>query len=67
MDLRWEPEAVHPWVAEEVPLAVEALAAEVDQWVAEVTAVEEVAEVGKTFEIISLYIIKDIIEITVFM
>ena len=67
MDHRWEPEAVHQWVAEEVPLAVEALAAEVDLWVAEVTAVEEVAEVGKTFEIISLYMIKDIIEITVFM
>ena len=46
---------------------MEALAAEVDQWVAEVTAVEEVAEVGKTFEIISLHMIKDIIEITVFM
>ena len=67
MDHRWEPEAVHQWVAEEVPLAVEALAAEVDLWVAEVTAEEEVAEVGKTFEIISLHMIKDIIEITVFM
>ena len=67
MDLRWEPEAVHQWVAEEVPLAVEALAAEVDLWVEEVAAEEEVAEVGKTFEIISLYMIKDIIEITVFM
>lgn len=67
MDHRWEPEAVHQWVAEEVPLAMEALAAEVDLWVAEVTAEEEVAEVGKTFEIISLYMIKDIIELTVFM
>ena len=67
MEHRWEPEAVHQWGAEEVLLAVEALAAEVDQWVAEVTAVEEVAEVGKTFEIISLYMIKYIIEITVFM
>lgn len=67
MDHRWEPEAVHQWVAEEVPLAVETLAAEVDLWVEEVTAVEEVVEVGKTFEIISLYMIKDIIEITVFM
>lgn len=48
-------------------MAVEALAAEVDQWVAEVTVEEEVAEAGKTFEIISIYVIKDIIEITVFM
>ena len=67
MDHRWEPEAVHQWVAEVVLLAGEALAAEVDQWVAEVTVEEEVAEAGKTFEIFSIYVIKDIIEITVFM
>lgn len=67
MDRRWEPEAVHQWVAEVVLLAVEALAAEVDLWVVEVMVEEEVAEAGKTFEIISIYVIKDIIEITVFM
>ena len=67
VDHRWEPEAVHQWVAEVVLLAVEALAAEVDLWVVEVMVEEEVAEAGKTFEIISIYVIKDIIEITVFM